>query len=116
MTDTMAEVVGAPVNLPVDLLQVSKGRADPMWPAAGLTPAPGHNEVVRHPMSLGPEGGEETWKLGMVMFMAKLGEMEAAGTPAFAKAKAAFDRNATKYVQGGEVKVDLLFRMFVLTK
>jgi len=116
MTDSMAEVVGKPVNLPIDILQVSEGRADPMWPAAGLTPATGHNAIVPLTMRMGPEGGDDTWKLGMVMFMAKLAEMKAAGVPAFAKAKAAFDKNAAIYVNDGEIKVDMSFRVFVLTK
>ena len=114
----MAEVVGAPVQLPIDVLQVSEGRADPMWPAAGLAPAAGHNEIVPLEMSMGDVGGEDTWKLGMIMFMAKLGEMQAAGThgDVFVKAKAAFDKNAAPYAKDGEIKVPMSFRVFVLTK
>ena len=60
MTDTMEELLGAPVPLPVDLLQVSEGRADPMWYEAGLAPMPYHNEIVPLAMSMGPKGEPQT--------------------------------------------------------
>ena len=74
--------------------------------------------LARTPHGCFSAGGDDTWKLGLVMFMAKIGELHKAGThgDVFAKAKQIFDKNAEKFECDGEVRVPLTYRTFIMTK